>query len=101
MTLILAFQLLAGFMWLFPMALFTPAVARIWRSAADAIDVVVSPFAFVAAVQVGFTIRWLIFPTATRQMGSNELIVWAGLYTLSALTALGSAFAWRLARRIR
>lgn len=101
MTTILMFQLVSAFLWGIPLALFAPSVVRIWRSTADALDIIVSPFAFGAIVQIGFTLRWLIFPKATAHMETNELLMWSGLYTLSGITALGAAFAWRVARGTR
>ncbi|HET7255620.1 MAG TPA: hypothetical protein VFJ46_17825 [Xanthobacteraceae bacterium] len=108
LTLVLqSLQIASGFAWLLPMALFAPAVWRIWRapmhgpSRADPIDVLVSPIAFMAALNVGFIIRWVLFPAAIETMGRNELIIWAGLYTLSIAAAVLSVRAWRIARGVR
>ena len=100
-------QLLSGLAWLVPMTLFTRAVLRIWRapmrrpSRPDPIDVLVSPLAFIAALQVGFVIRWLVFPHALTAMEHAELVVWSGLYTLSIAAAVLSIVAWRIARGVR
>jgi hypothetical protein len=99
-------QLLSGIAWLIPLALFTPAVIRIWRapwtgpSRPDPLDVLVSPLAFVGALHVGFTIRWVLFPHSIRVMDSIELGLWSGLYVLSIIAAGCSVLAWRIARRI-
>ncbi|HEY8593321.1 MAG TPA: hypothetical protein VIL42_10730 [Sphingomicrobium sp.] len=100
-------QIVSGGLWFVVAMLFVPAVTRIWRSPRhgparpDPIDVIVSPLAFVGFLQAGFVIRWLIFPDAIAVMSSAELVVWAGLYTLSTLGALGAAVAWRIARGLR
>lgn len=99
-------QIASGLCWLLPMVLFIPSVWRVWTSPSegpgrvDPVDVMVSPFAFIAAIQVGFTIRWLLWPTVIRAMRPDELGVWAGLYTLSMIAAVASVRAWRIARRI-
>lgn len=100
-------QVLSGLAWLVPMVLFAPAVWRIWRSPIsgpsrpDPVDVLVSPLLFIAALQAGFVVRWIVFPGAIVVMANAELIVWAGLYTLSVVGAVLSIVAWRIARGIR
>jgi hypothetical protein len=92
----------SGICWLVPFCLFLPAVIRVWRrDKASAIDVILSPVAFVAANQIGYVARWLIYPHAISTMTNRELIMWSGLYTLSSLSALALAGAWRIARRLR
>lgn len=106
-TLVTIAQIASAAAWGFPLALFAPAVWRVWRAPwvgparPDPVDVLVSPFAFVAALQIGFVTRWLLFPATIRLMENAELVIWAGLYTLSFITATGSVVAWRFARRIR
>jgi hypothetical protein len=103
---IIPFQLLCALAWLVPTLLLVPSVWRVLRapmygpSRADPIDVVLSPLAFVGALQIGQIVRWFIYPEALRYMHSPELVVWAGLYTLSTLTALCSVFAWYFCRRL-
>lgn len=100
-------QLLSGLAWLVPMILYTPAICRIWRapmrgpSRPDPLDVLVSPLAFIAALQVGFTIRWMLFPHSISGMQRTELVIWSGLYTLSIAAAVLSIVAWRIARFAR
>jgi hypothetical protein len=91
----------SGACWIAPLTLFLPSVYRIWRGSADALDVMLSPVAFVAANQIGYVARWVLFPHAMTTMQSRELIMWSGLYTLSSLSALTLAGAWRVARRLR
>lgn len=99
--------MLTGFAWLVPLVLFAPAVWRIWRAPRrgparpDPIDVLVSPIAFIAALQFGFVIRWVLFPFSIGIMEPEELIMWAGLYTLSGVGACLSLVAWRVARGAR
>ena len=95
------FQLGAGLCWLLPLGLFLPCVLRIWRGRGDALDWIGSPAAFVAMLQVGFVLRWLLFPNAVAVMRDGELALWAGLYALSALCAVSFVLAWRIARRLR
>jgi hypothetical protein len=52
-------------------------------------------------LQVGFSIRWLLFPDAVSGMRTSEIVVWAGLYCLSLLCAVGSVIAWRLTRGLQ
>jgi hypothetical protein len=91
----------SGACWIIPLGLFLPSVFRVWRGDATALDVMLSPVAFVAANQCGYVLRWIIFPRAIGGMGHSELIMWAGLYTLSSLSALSLAGGWRIARRLR
>jgi hypothetical protein len=101
---IAVFQFVSALLWTIPLVLFAPAVCRVWRqprrgpSRPDPLDVLVSPIAFIAALQIGFVARWVLFPGALADMGRGEIVVWAGLYTLSALGALLSIVAWRVAR---
>ncbi len=100
-SVIQTFQALAGLLWIIPLLLFAPSVIRIWRNRADALDVVLSPVAFLALNQIGFTVRWLLFPRAVSVMRSDEIMVWAGLYTMSALCVVGLVGAYSAARRVR
>lgn len=97
-TLVQLTQVVAGLAWSFLAVLFAGAVLRVWFGGADIVDVLVSPLAFVALDQVGFSVRWLIFPGAMRVMGTDELILWAGLYTLSVLAVVWLTLAYRAAR---
>jgi hypothetical protein len=67
----------------------------------DPLDVLMSPLAFIGALQAGFSIRWLLFPDVLPFMRASELFVWAGLYCLSILCAVGSVIAWRFTRGLR
>lgn len=101
MSAIQTLQALVGLLWTIPLAMFAPSVVRIWRGRADAIDVILSPVAFFALNQVGFTARWLLFPQAVSIMRPDEMVVWAGLYTMSALCVVGLVGAYFAARRVR
>lgn len=98
---IVFFQVVAGACWVAPMLLFLPCVVRIWRGRGDALDWIGSPVAFVGMLQVGFLVRWLLYPNAVKHMRDGELAFWAGLYALSALCAVSFVLAWRIARRLR
>lgn len=100
-------QAVVGLAWLAVALLFAPSVWRIWKapmhgpSRPDPLDVLMSPLAFIGALQVGFSIRWLIFPDALGFMRTGELVVWAGLYFLSFLCAAGAVVAWRFIRGLQ
>lgn len=99
-------QVISGCAWLVPFVLLTPAVARIWTAPRngpgrpDPLDVLMSPLAFVAALQISFVVRWFIFPGAIQRMGQAELIVWSGLYMLSSVAAVAAVLAWRITRHL-
>lgn len=84
----------AGVMWL-------PSLVRIWRSTASRLDIARAPLFFVAFVQTGQACRWLIWPEQIPDMGSNELVTWATLYTLSAGTAIYIIFNFKIADRLK
>jgi hypothetical protein len=104
---ILSLQIASGAVWMVVAILFAPAIWRIWKapmrgpSRPDPLDVLMSPLAFVGLLQVGFSIRWLLFPDAVSGMRTSEIVVWAGLYCLSLLCAVGSVIAWRLTRGLQ
>lgn len=93
-------QTISGLAWLLPLVLFTPSVWRVWSGKAAAVDVICAPLAFVALLQIGFIVRWLVFPHAIGAMVDGELAMWAGLYFMSALSALGLLLAYRAAARL-
>lgn len=84
-------QILSGLCWLLPFAVHVPAVMRLVGKRARNGDPVKAAFWFTAALQVGFVSRWLLFPGAVTVMSREEIIVWAGLYVLSALCGLAAA----------
>ncbi len=94
-------QALSGLLWLLPAFILAPAVVRTWRGKASALDVISTPFFFVALNQPGFTLRWWLWPHTLPEMGADELTFWAGLYVLSAMAAIGVAIAALAARKLR
>ena len=91
---------LSGIVWCLPLALFVPSVGRIWRGTADALDVILSPIAFISANQIGYALRWVWFHRVVSDMGQIELAMWAGLYTLSIVSAISSVIAWGTIDRV-
>lgn len=82
-------QIIAGLSWLIAAIFYSKSVWRVLASRAKWIDVFRALFVFVALTQVGFTVRWLVWPHAIGQMGFYEQLTWAILYTMSAI--LGAA----------
>ena len=89
----------SGIAWLVPMLVLSPCIVRIWRNKSDYIDITLGLVWFMAANQFGYCLRWSMFHDAVSSMGSGELIMWSGLYTLSILLALTSVGVWRIVRR--
>jgi hypothetical protein len=94
-------QIVSGLAWLLPTLIMAPGIVRVWRGRGDSIDAMRGPVFFIGIVQIGFTIRWLIWPHAIPVMGATELSTWAGLYVLSIMCAVGIACANRFAERLR
>jgi hypothetical protein len=76
-------------------------MVRTWRGKGDALDAIRGPVFFVGVVQIGFSVRWLIWPHAIPVMTQAELSTWSGLYVLSIMCAVGMIFAHRFAERLR
>ncbi len=100
-TLVQLLQLLSGALWIIPAGMLLPGVIRTWRGKADAMDAMRGPIFFVCVVQIGFSVRWAIWPHVIPIMGTAELSTWAGLYVLSGLCAIGLIIANRFAERLR
>lgn len=94
-------QIAAGIAWLLPTLMIFPGVVRTWLGTGDQIDAMRGPIFFVGIVQIGFSVRWLLWPHALPAMGKTELSTWAGLYVLSVMCAAGLAVAHRIAERLR
>lgn len=100
-ALVQVMQILSGLAWLVPTLMIFPGVVRTWLGKGDPIDAMRGPIFFVGVVQIGFSVRWLLWPHALPAMGKTELSTWAGLYVLSVLCAAGLAVAHCIAERLR
>ena len=81
-------QIFSGIAWLGPFVVYLPPFLRCLRRKPTAIDAVRFPLFANAAVQIGFTLRWLYWPASIATMGSTQLAFWAMLYGVSILAAL-------------
>lgn len=91
-------QLLSGLAWLVPALVLSPRIVRAWRQGASRATLLTAPIAFVCWLQVGFSIRWMLWPHSVAEMGNSELTCWGALYTLSAGLA---AWVFVLARQTK
>lgn len=101
MTLIQGLQLLSGFAWLTAVVFYAGSVARLYRGKAHWSDVFRGLFVFVGLTQVGFVVRWLVFPHAVGTMGGTEKAVWSILYIMSAIEAAALVVASFFFERLR
>lgn len=88
-------QLAAALGWLPAACYFAPSSLAVLRGRGDMFDRFRAINAFIAFTQIGFTIRWWIFPRAIHAMGGAESAAWSMLYVLSASQGL---LLWRIAR---
>ena len=91
-------QLVSGVAWLLPAIVLTSRIVGSWKRSASRATMLAAPIGFLAWMQVGFTVRWLVWPHALTAMNGTELTTWAALYALSALLAgwfLAGAFETR------
>lgn len=86
-----ALQLLSGTMWLTVILSRLPAV---WRAVTDRAPAWVDFFSMALVgngmVQLGFVLRWWLYPAAKRGMEPGELTLWGCLYVTSATLALAT-----------
>lgn len=90
MHLVQALQILAGVAWLGPLIAVGPGVWRVMRHPRHAAltDAAYVPTFFIGMVQIGFSLRWLIWHNVIPSMNSGELAAWSTLYLLSSLSAV-------------
>lgn len=88
MNVVQTLQLASGALWLIPAMLLTGRILRSWRAGASRATVLAAPIGFVAWMQVGFTVRWALWPHALGTMNGLELAAWGALYLLSGGLAL-------------
>lgn len=81
-------QLLSGAAWLVPALYLSRRIGRAWRADASRATMLAAPIGFLCWLQVGFVIRWLLWPHAIGDMSGEELATWGALYALSALLAV-------------
>lgn len=90
-----ALQAFSGLMWLLPVLIFSRAIGRVWMGRHHTADLLVVPYPIIGIVQVGFSLRWWLYPKAIVFMSHEETTFWAGLYILSGLCALLTLVAGR------
>lgn len=90
MTLVQTLQIICGIAWCGPLIQLAPSFIRVFTDRGAMIDKLRVPFFLNAVAQVGFSVRWFIWPNAIGTMGSTEQSYWAALYTLSSVVALAS-----------
>ena len=73
--------------WMLVVLYFMPSVARTLRLRASPMDIFCTLWAIVGAIQIGFSVRWYVFPDVIRFMVNAEKITWMGLYLSSGMTA--------------
>lgn len=100
MTALLVLQLVSGICWLAPVALLARGTWRVFTGHGMAVDAARVPWFFVSLVQVGFTVRWLIWRKAVVIMDQAEMVTWATLYAVSAMCAIGAAILFHRADRL-
>ncbi len=88
----------SGLLWVLTAIYFLPAVWRIAWLRQRYYDPMKAVFVFLACANLGFIMRWYVWPSAQSSMGSEELATWAGMYVLSSLSALGLFFVSRAYR---
>ena len=94
-SLVQALQVLSGILWLLPAIQLAPAVWRTWQGRANRMAILATPTFFIALLQTGFVVRWLLWPHSMTSMGGDELASWAGLYATSCACALATFYrAW-------
>ena len=81
-------QALTGLTWLAVLLQRIPGVVRLFRPDPSVNDVFGLPIALVAICQIGFSVRWWVWPRAVDVMEPSELIFWGGLYLASSLSAV-------------
>lgn len=90
-SLIDTLQLLSGALWLSVLASRTPSVFRcVSHREPGIVDFFGLLLAGIAAVQMGFVLRWWLYPATKRIMDPGELSLWGCLYVTSTLIALAS-----------
>ncbi len=86
-------QAVCAVVWGVEALLLTPGAWRLWNRRGDALDAGRVPILIFSLVQVGFSVRWFVWPDAMGVMGSAETAFWATLYLASAGAGLFCIFA--------
>lgn len=96
---ILFLQIASGGAWAIVLVYFAPSIARLWRQTHTDGDLQVSVYPLMAATQIGFAVRWFLFPGVVRLMQWQELVFWSGLYVASIVLAFFALWAGRTWQR--
>lgn len=90
---VFALHVLAGIAWLYPLLTRFPSGLRTIRGIGAPGDRKRTAMWFMAFVQVGYVVRWLLYPGAYRTMSLDELAMWGGLHLLSAAACVALMWA--------
>lgn len=84
-------QMLSAASWFSVFLSRLPSALRIIRGRNETLlDLFALIFVGNAAVQMGFVLRWWLYPAAKRAMEPGELTLWGCLYLVSAMLALAT-----------
>ena len=73
--------------WLLVALYLMPSLWRVIRNTATPGDVFGALWVAIAVIQIGFSVRWHVFPSVIQFMGDAEKISWMSLYVSSGFTA--------------
>lgn len=93
-------QLIAGVCWGLATLYFARGVWRLARGTGEAINVFGAIWCFIGLTQVGFTVRWFLWPHAVSTMGASEVSFWLALYVSSSIEALALIGATSVYKRL-
>lgn len=89
-------QIAFGLVWAYPLVTRLPSGWRAIRGKARHGDRKRTAFWFLALANVGFVVRWFLYPGAVRIMTADELALWGGLYLVSAAACIMIMWANRI-----
>ena len=90
-------QLVAAVAWGAVTVRYAWPVLLLFRRRGEVDDAFRAIVGFVGLTQIGFTVRWFVYPHTVPAMGHNELSLWMALYTASTIEAV-ALVAFSLAR---
>lgn len=83
------FQAVCALCWLFPFLICWRSVYRVLFNVRRDGDILSSLLWFMAASQLGFVARWFLWGAVIPLMRRDEVVMWCGMYALSATVAVG------------
>lgn len=82
-----ALQLASGVLWLAVALYLSPRLYGAWKAGAGKLTVVSARNGFLAWLQVGFIVQWLVWPQVIDARPDSALVAWAALYAMSGILA--------------